>query len=650
MARAATGGKRGRVLLLGALLFLLALTALAAVWDWNWFKPWVERAVEARTGRSFRIGGDLDVDLGLPSATITAGDVHLANAAWSKSPEMFSARSVEIELALWPLLRGRFDLPVARADHPRLLLERSGDKPGNWLFERREGKRRPLGIGDLQVTDGKLDVQDAPMRTALTLDVHSVEPREQDALAPLQVEGTGRYRGFDFDLEGRIESPLALRAQGTPYWVDLTAHAGSTRAHARGRLSGMVRWRNLDLDLTLQGSDLIHLDTLIGVVTPSSPPYRMRGQLHRRGDVWRYDEVSGTVGDTDLRGNVTLTLGRDRPLLQADMVSQKLDFDDLAGFVGAPPSGERGETATPQQRAAAAALARSERILPRREWNAQRLRKMDADVQLHAISVDAGVLPIESFKGRMRLENGIAVIDPLVLGVAGGEVRSTMRLDASREPYAASANVTMRALELPKLFAKAELTRSSIGRVGGHLALEGEGNSLAALLATSDGEIGLVMGKGRISNLLLEVAGLDVAEALKFLLGKDRVVPLRCAYADFAAEDGIVSTRRFVFDTTDTVLYGEGKLDLREERLDFELRPKPKDRSLVSLRSPLEVDGRLKDPDIHPKPGPLALRGLAAAALYAIAPPATLLALIETGPGKDANCDLDAVAAQDEAE
>jgi AsmA family protein len=366
--------------------------------------------------------------------------------------------------------------------------------------------------------------------------------------------------------------------------------------------------------------------------------------------VWRYEEISGTIGDTDLRGNATVTFGRERPLLQADMLSRKLDLDDLAGFFGAPPSGGPGETATPQQRAAAAALERSERILPRREWNARRLRKMDADVRLQAKRVDGGVLPIDSFDGRLRLEDGVAVIDPLVLGVAGGRVESTLRLDSSRDPYAASARLTMRALELPKLFARAELTRSSVGRVGGHLELEGKGNSVAALLATSDGEIGLVMGKGRISNLLLEVAGLDVAEALKFLLGKDRVVPLRCAYADLVAREGIVSTRRFVFDTTDTVLYGEGKIDLRDERLELELRPKPKDRSLVSLRSPLEVDGRLKDPDIHPKAAPLAMRGLAAAALYAIAPPATLLALIETGPGRDANCDLDAVAAQDEAE
>ena len=45
--------------LAAALLFLLWL-----LWDWNWFKGPLERAVSGATGREFRIDGDLDVDLG----------------------------------------------------------------------------------------------------------------------------------------------------------------------------------------------------------------------------------------------------------------------------------------------------------------------------------------------------------------------------------------------------------------------------------------------------------------------------------------------------------------------------------------------------------------------------------------------------------
>ena len=54
--------------------------------------------------------------------------------------------------------------------------------------------------------------------------------------------------------------------------------------------------------------------------------------------------------------------------------------------------------------------------------------------------------------------------------------------------------------------------------------------------------------------------------------------------------DGIMKTEAMAFDTTDTVVFGEGKLDLRKESLDLDLSPQPKDRSPVSLRVPLEVN------------------------------------------------------------
>ena len=101
--------------LLAALAVVAALIAiLIAIWDWNWFKGPVERQVEARTGRTFRIGGDLDVDLGW-TPVVKADRVTFGNATWSRDPVMASAQRAELAIALWPLLRGRVLLqPQAR--------------------------------------------------------------------------------------------------------------------------------------------------------------------------------------------------------------------------------------------------------------------------------------------------------------------------------------------------------------------------------------------------------------------------------------------------------------------------------------------------------------------------------------------------------
>ena len=154
------------------------------------------------------------------------------------------------------------------------------------------------------------------------------------------------------------------------------------------------------------------------------------------------------------------------------------------------------------------------------------------------------------------------------------------------------------------------------------------------------------MGRGRISNLLMEYAGIDIYESVKFLLTKDRVIPIRCAYADFKVTQGYADARQMAFDTDDTVILGTGTIDLRNERLDLTLKPRPKDFSLVSLRAPLHVDGTFKDPGFHPDVKVITLRGVAAAILGSIAPPLALIATVETGPGKDTDCGGSTVAAR----
>ena len=87
-----------------------------------------------------------------------------------------------------------------------------------------------------------------------------------------------------------------------------------------------------------------------------------------------------------------------------------------------------------------------------------------------------------------------------------------------------------------------------------------------------------------------------------------------------------------------TIIIGDGTISLRDETLDLRLRPRPKDRSIFSLRSPLLVSGTFKDPSFRPDLKRVGLRGAIALTLASIAPPLALLATIELGPGKDSSC------------
>jgi uncharacterized protein involved in outer membrane biogenesis len=270
------------------------------------------------------------------------------------------------------------------------------------------------------------------------------------------------------------------------------------------------------------------------------------------------------------------------------------------------------------------------------------LRSADADARIVAKEIHSERLPFDALDAELSLRGGVAKVRLLDLGLANGDVRGNVVLDARHDPIAMAANLKASGVDLPRLVPRIRAT--SVGRIGGTARIEGRGNSVAQMLATADGEVSTVMGSGKVSNLALEVAGLDVAESLKFLVGRDKAVGLRCAYADFRVTDGMARSRSLAFDTTDTVILGKGSIDLDHERFDLVLRPRPKDVSPVSLRGPLEIGGTFKDPSVRPQAGPLAARVAAAAALFAVTPPAALLALIETGPGEDVDCERPASA------
>jgi uncharacterized protein involved in outer membrane biogenesis len=622
----------------------LALLALWLLFDWNWFKGPLERAVSGATGREFRIDGDLDVDLGR-TITVSADRLRLANAPWSEEPRMGDAERVEIDVAPLPLLALRLRMKEVRATRPDIRLEAAPDgEGGNWVFGdagAATGEPR-WGLDRLWIDDGRLRFVDAAEKTDIDITLSSVapEPGERaDSTAPVAVAGKGRWRGAAFRLEGQAASPLALADSDTPYRIDLDARAGTTRASASGTLTHPFRFRTFDLRMRLSGQDLEDLYPLLGLALPPSPPYRLDGRLRRDADVWRYEEFDGRVGDSDLAGDVQVDVSAARPMFTARLLSRRLDFDDLAGFLGAPPSTGGSETANARQEQQSAELAASPRLLPDTPYNLDKLNAMDADVRWRARKIHAPRLPmIEDMDAHLLLDGGQLRLEPLDFGAAGGDVRSTIRMDARRAPIDTRARIAVRGIDLPRLFAQAELAQGAAGRIGGDISLHGRGNSVAAILGSADGDVGLGMGRGRISNLVMELAGLDIAESLKFLLTDDRQVPIRCAFADFGVEDGLMTSRALAFDSTDTIIVGEGTINLKDESLDLLLRPRPKDRSILSLRSPLRVGGTIKDPSFRPDLAALGVRGAIALALGSITPPAALLATIETGPGEDSDC------------
>ncbi|MEA3131650.1 MAG: AsmA family protein, partial [Paraburkholderia sp.] len=435
---------------------------------------------------------------------------------------------------------------------------------------------------------------------------------------------------------GKVGGVLALQDANRPFPVQADVKAGDLHVGLVGTITDPAHLAAVDLRLWLQGNSLARLYSLTGVTLPDTPPYategRLVGQFKSSGNVFKYENFTGRVGGSDLNGSLIYTARKPRPLLQGELVSHLLQFSDLAPVIGADSNAskaKRGDaTAQPGNKA-----------LPVEEFRTDRWKAIDADVKFTGRRiVKSPDLPITDLYTHVVMTDGVLSLEPLKFGVAGGSLSSNIHLDGSTTPLKGRFATSARHLKLKQLFPSFKTMQNALGEINGDAALTATGNSPAALAATSNGEVKALVTDGTVSRLLMEAAGLNVANVVFEMLFGKRDVKINCAAADFVATNGVLDSRVFALDTEDAVIDIDGNVNLRDESMDLGVHPHTKGFRVFSLRSPLYVKGTFKDPHVGVNAAALALRGGAAVGLGLINPFAALIPLLAPSNNKPLPC------------
>jgi AsmA family protein len=610
------------------------IAVLIAVFDWNWLRGPLAGYLSAKSGRTVAIDGDLKLELAAKPRLI-AHAVSFGNAPWSTDHVMARAERLSLRLDPASLWRAPVELSEVRLVRPEVVLEKDHDGRANWDFGAGGASAR---ISDLTIEDGVIHYRNVPAEADITIQVTSSPPKESGE-RPLSFSGSGRWRDNPFSMEGEAASLLALENGDRPYRLDIRARAGSTSAHFDGTVVP-ARIDNVIGALTVQGPDLSQLYPLIPVPLPWTPAYRLNGQLEHRSAVWYFRQFTGKVGDSDLAGDFSVEPGKKpRPLINAEVVSTRLDYKDLGGFVGLPPGNQPAVAKPRAQRTEAMKRIATERALPEKPYDLERLRAVNAKAHFRGKRFLTTDLPLDNLDVGLDLQDGVLKLQPLDFGVAGGHIVSTLVLDARQDVIRTHADVNVQDLELRQIVPALKPPNGSAGKLAGHAIFVATGNSVAQMLASSDGEAALISRGGNASALAIVLTNLDLARAIPLLMKGDESSPIRCVVADVVAENGRLATKSMIVDTQAEKIFGEGAVDFKAERYDMRLEAQSKQPSLLALRGPIVIEGTFKSPQIHPAVGPIAARVGSAVALGALTPPAALVPFIDFGHANDADCD-----------
>jgi uncharacterized protein involved in outer membrane biogenesis len=617
--------------------------AFAPASFWRWL---IVHQVARATGRPVSITGDVTVHLFTFTPELTVEGLTIANPEWAGSHDMLSVKKFDATLSLKSLLRFHLIFPQVTLDAPAIDVQRDSSGRANWDLSR-SGNRAvdhsasaPLHlpvIQQLNLTNGTLTVVDRLRKLTFNGQISVAETENSADNHALKLRGSGTLNGKPFQLKLDGE-PLIDVQPSKPYAFETSVTAADIKLSAHASIPHPFDLAALQASFHVSGSDLADVYYLTGLALPNTPPYDVSGTLVRDQLRFKVDDLRGKLGSSDVSGSLSIDTSRERPKLTAILVSKQLNLADLAAPLGTEATPQRKSNTL--AKVAPAAAATTALLLPDADLQVQRVRGMDADVQFDAASVTTSRMPINKVHFHLKLDNGKIALDPLAFALPQGEFSGTVMIDAQGSTPQTSIDMKLNNVGLAQFKPKSGKDAALDGQLLGRIRMHGSGTSVHKTAAHADGDITLVIPKGEMREALAELTGIDVSRGLGLILTKnERKTEVRCGVANFTANNGDLKATTLLIDTTNVLVTGQGQIDLNSEKLDLSLRGEPKKVRILRLRTPIMIRGTLLQPKIGVQAGKLAAQTGGALALGTLLTPvAALLAFVDGGLAKDANC------------
>ena len=551
-------------------IIVLALVAgLLTTLDPAAFRPLVARRLSAESGRAVTIGAIRRIDHALLHPGFAIDDVRVAQPSWVGGGDMLRIRSATIRLPLLPLLVGRVEPDSIDLDGVALALVRADSAHANWLGRRGGGARGPLGR--LTIHDGGVTLLDREYDDRLTARVEADD-------RGFRLAGQGSLAGHRATVS--LVGAAIIGPAPWPFRFDYRSAIASLSV--RGLADTPLDFDHFSARARASADDLRDLNRLIDAGLPATQPVRLTAIVRHDAPGWRLADLTGRIGRSDVRAHVTIGRDGERTLLDADLISNGFDFNDLSSDAALARSAAQDRVTGP-------------RLIPATPIRLDYLQRLDGTLRYdlrRILSRDPSVF--RAVRGTLTLAHGVLTAAPLFATLPAGQVMGTaqVRHHAGTPLLTLDLRVANSQMSL--------LTRSDVatGPLSGRTRLTGRGDTFRAALSRASGSVVWITRRGTIMRRAALFAGGDLGRAL-FEGGTQRT-GIRCAIARFDVTDGVARAAPMVIDTDVSRIEGGGTVDIASERFAFTLTGHPKLGHAVRIDQPVMVEGTLLHPTVVP--------------------------------------------------
>jgi uncharacterized protein involved in outer membrane biogenesis len=276
--------------------------------DVNRFKPLIIEQVKNATGRDLKLGGEIDLDIGLRPVLGVEGVV-FQNAPWAFYPQMVRIKRFEMQVGLIPLLFGEIELKRLMVIGPEVFIEshpssKPNTHPGMGKKDPEAAATEGLGnwlslffFKDLQVKDGRLIYRDHQSGRSHSLVIQSFRARAAKPQTLVEVSLKGAYEKREFVVEGTI-GPLAALFSADKTWpLKVKGRLAGNAFSVVGAVRDVLEGKGLRMFLKLEGGSLQKASRLASISgIPELGSFRVSGEISNLEGPLRLRNIEARIG------------------------------------------------------------------------------------------------------------------------------------------------------------------------------------------------------------------------------------------------------------------------------------------------------------------------------------------------------------------
>ncbi len=612
-------------------LIILAVLIVPRFVDVNSYKPQIEQQVARATGRSFVLGGEIDLSI-FPWVGISLSDLILGSPEGFDQKTFISVKQFEVRVKVLPLLSKTVQVKKFVMDSPEIFLVKNKTGSTNWDMGGAQAstpakKPKETSASAKQQSTEEKTVKDLPIK-ALSVDEFVIRKglvhySDLGLKVKKEVSDISLTLG-NLTLEDRIKVAFSAVADGHPISLDgfvgpigpkpgtgkipldLTLKAlNEITMTLAGEVVDPIATPGFNLNVALASFSPKKLMTALGISPPIATADPKALESLKLGLTLKGDPKNVTVSNGILKlDDSTLTFSAragnfSKPDIGFDMALDNIDLDRY--LPPEQPSETSSETADPQPEPAAASTAKID-YTP--------LRTLIIDGTLKIGTLVAKRANLQKIALKITGKNGRFNLDPISLDLYQGTLVSK-----------ADINVTT---DTPKINFAVDAKKIASGPLLADVlekkVIQGQLNSTVKLDFAGDTPTGIkksLNGKGRLTFTDGAIIGIDIPGMVRnvkasFGVGEKSATPPRTDFAElslpFTITNGLWDTSNTTLNSPLFRVTAKGTADLVAEIIEMRVEPKlvstlkgqgdTKERS--GLMVPILITGTFDQPKFRP--------------------------------------------------